>query len=263
MAMSEHVLRARWHVIVLLLLCTTGGSGCAHRIPPTAAQWERGYVVLLPGIEGNGWQFDGLIRGLRDAGVDRAIEVVPWGSRAGQSMENLTNLPKNLERAQRIAAKIEAYQEKHPDRPITLVGYSGGGGLACLAVDALSDDVAMDRLVLCAAAISPRYDLSRALSICRGGVVNFYSSLDWLMVGIGTKSFGTIDRQKVESAGFAGFQDEDGELVRLDGLMQIRYDPDWIWLGHTGGHAGSLSRAWAREVLAGYIDPSVAQKERK
>ena len=253
----------RGYVTASLLLCMAGGSGCAHLIPPTAAQRERGYVILLPGIEGHGWQFDGLIRGLRDAGIDRMIEVVPWGGGAVQSLDNLTNLPRNLERARRIAAKIEAYQKAHPDRPITVVGYSGGGGLALLVVDALADGVTMDRVVLCAAAISPEYDLSKALKVCCRGVVNFYSPHDWLIVGMGTKSFGTIDRQKVESAGFVGFRDEHGDRRRADGLIQIQYDPDWFWLGHSGGHAGSLSRAWAREVLAAYIDPSVTQTMKK
>src|SRR5690606_31690513 len=108
---------------------------------------------------------------------------------------------------------------------------------------------------LCAAAVSPQYDLSRVISRCRNGVVNFYSRGDWFILGFGTKSFGTIDRVKCDAAGRVGFQTEDGRLKTISGLTQIAYDPSWVWLGHNGGHFGGLSRRWASEVLAPIIDP--------
>jgi len=215
---------------------------------------------MLPGVEGSAWQFADTYKGLREAGVDRAIDIVEWGGRPFASLTNLINLPLNRKRAKAIAARIGKYTDEHPDRPITLVGYSGGGGLAVLAVESLDDGVRLDRLILIGAALSPQYDLSIALSRCRDGIVNLYSPGDWIMLGLGTKLFGTIDRVRTESAGHVGFQDAEGQLAKVKGLRQVVWIREWSSLGHDGGHYGWLAQPWARDILAPEIDPALAKK---
>ena len=224
-------------------------------------QFERGYVVMLPGVEGRKWQLAGVVRGLRDAGVDQAIEVSPWARYTFSSLDNLRNLARNRKLARSMADKITTYRRDYPNRPMTLIGYSGGGGLALLVAEMLPDDIKLDRFVLVAAAISPQFDLSQALAHCRNGLVSFYSQGDWLMIGLCTRLFGTIDRVKTDSAGRTGFLDEAGTLREMEGLKQIPYDPNWIRLGHDGGHFGGMSRPWAREVLAPLIENPCKSKE--
>ncbi len=213
---------------------------------------ERGLIVILPGIEGNGWQLGGMVAGLHDAGVDQAIEIVPWGTQPTAMLDNLTNLPANLDRASRIAERLVNYRRAHPRSSITLIGYSGGGGLAVLAVEALPADFVIDRLILIAAALAPDHDLTEARRHCRR-TVNYYSELDLVFLGLGTKTFGTIDRVHADSAGRVGLRDRQGGLLAGDGLMQVAWERDWIQHGHFGGHLDWMSRAWARAVLAGQV----------
>lgn len=233
-------------------------AGC---LPPDITEeqrrFHRGCVVMLPGIESGAWVFRGTVEGLREAGLDRGIEIIEWGDRPFASMRNLRNIEANRDRAARIAARLVVLMGDHPGAPVTLVGYSGGGGMALLAADRLPEDASLDRLILIAAAVSPDYDLSYALERCDKGIVNFYSAWDWFIVGLGTEIFGTIDRKTTAAAGHVGFREEAGGLLERDGLVQIPWSWDWWCLGHAGGHRGWLARRWARDVLAPAIDPAL------
>ncbi len=223
--------------------------GCFQPPDVTDAQLERGCVIMLPGIEGNAWQLEGTYKGLRDAGIDQAIEIIPWGSPPLSSLSNLMDFEENCRRADRIALKIASYRKARPAAPITLMGFSGGGGLAILTLEALEEGVQVDRAVLVAAAISNCHDVDRVLPRCRDSLVNIYSRLD-NVVCAGTALMGTIDRENTVSAGHSGFVDEAGTLLARDKLQQIGWTSDWIRLGHYGGHLGYLAQPWALEVLA-------------
>jgi len=241
----------RWGLVAVAVdLLALSGCGVPDEIAP--AQLDRGYVAMLPGVEGSDWQLRGVFRGLRDAGLDGAIEVMEWGDWPMASLRNLTSYERNRRRAKGIADRLAAYGREHPERPITLIGYSGGGGVALFVAEALPDDVRLHRLILVAAAISPAYDLTRALARC-DRLVSFHSTSDWLLVGVGTRVFGTIDRQRTVSAGFVGFLDEAGAARALPRLEQVAWRPAWLKHGHYGGHIGYLARPWARAVLARYV----------
>jgi len=234
------------------ILAALSGFGCFQPPPVMPDERERGTVILLPGVEGNAWQLKHIYEGLRRAGIEQAIEIVPWGSPPLSSMQNLTDLKRNRERAGAIATKIKSLRAEYPDAPLTLVGYSGGGGLAVLSLEALADGVTVDRTILVAAAISNRYDVRPLLNKSRKGIVNIYSKRDGI-VGACTKVFGTIDRKKTLSAGHCGFVNEDHALVDFEGLTQIEWTPEWRKHGHGGGHLGYLSGDWAKVVLAPLI----------
>lgn len=253
--MRDKTARKQLRSVILAGLATvllSMNAGCFQSPKVTDAQLDRGCVIMLPGIEGHAWQLKGMYEGLRDAGIQRAIEIIPWGSPPLSSLPNLMDIEKNRKRADAIACKIESYRSARPDAPLTFVGYSGGGGLAILALEALHKDIQVDQTILIAGAISNRYDVDRVLPHCRDGLVNIYSRLDPI-VGAGTSVFGTIDRKKVISAGHSGFVDEDGELLKRDKLRQIAWSLEWVKLGHDGGHLGYMSRPWARKILAPLI----------
>ncbi|HPF39198.1 MAG TPA: hypothetical protein P5081_20190 [Phycisphaerae bacterium] len=232
-----------------LLALACSACGCFQAPDVTDAQLDRGCVILLPGIEGNAWQLEGAYHGLRDAGVEQAIEIIPWGSPPLSSMANLVGIEKNRKRADAIARKIEEYRRRRPEAPLTLIGYSGGGGLAILTLEALSKETQVDRAILIAAAIDSRYDIDRVLPRCRDELINIYSRSD-AIVGAGTSVFGTIDRVKTISAGHSGFVDAKGALLERPRLQQLGWTSDWRRLGHYGGHLGCLARGWSREILA-------------
>jgi pimeloyl-ACP methyl ester carboxylesterase len=224
--------------------------GCAAPEPPSLERQERGCIFMLPGVEGGQWQLVPALRGLRSAGIDLEVDIIAWGIQPFGSIANLTDLAANLKRAKEIAGRISAYKKNHPNRPAYLVGYSGGGGLSLLTTEALADNVKLERLILIAAAVSPDYDLSKAMTHCNRGIVNYYSPHDTFVLGFGTRTFGTIDRKNTDSAGQIGFCDADRKLRTVEGLTQIVWESQWANLGHWGGHVGWLAGEWSREVLS-------------
>jgi len=233
--------------------------GCFEPGPMTREQMERGMIVLLPGVEGTTISMCGVVLGLRDAGVDRAIDVVQWGRVPFGTFRNLCNLPRNKQQAKKIAEGIVAYQKAYPQNPVTLIGYSGGGGIAVMAAESLPEGVTVDRIILIGPALSPDYDLTATLDHSKRSVVHFYSPDDWFQLGFGTSTFGTIDRKYVESAGRRGFKDVNGDLLKNEKLEQIAWRPAWRSFGHGGDHWGWLSRRWVCEVLADKIDTSIGE----
>lgn len=233
-------------------------SGCHNPKAPETLHSAKQTVVILPGIEGGAWQLEGTVKGLRDAGIDGEIDVVSWGQRPFGSLDNLTNLEANKARAKTIAERVIGHQRQHPDRPITLIGFSGGGGLAVLVAEALPTEVRIDRIILVGAAVSPQHDLQEARARCKHGIVNIYSIGDWFILGAGTSVFGTIDRANTASAGYVGFQTKDGKLRVEDGLTQIAWQAKWMATGHDGGHIGWLARPWAKKYLASMVTSGTA-----
>ncbi len=237
-------------------------AGCARFEPVTTAQLERGYILMLPGVANKTSSMADMAAGLRDAGVDQAIERDLWGYRPFGELKNVRSLDRNRKWAAERAGKLAEYRRSHPDQPITLIGYSGGGAIALFVCESLPKDVRVDRVILLAAAVSPDYDLTPALEHCRCGIVNLYSHEDWLSCGLLTETFGTMDRKKTSTAGRRGFLDGNGELAARDGLTQIAWTPAWRKLGHGGGHLGYESRHWAREVLTPLIPAACGQAAR-
>lgn len=239
-----------WVVLVALL----PWIGCFQPPSMVPEQLERGYVLILPGVESTTWSMKGIYEGLREAGVDRAIDLDPWGKRPFGTFRNLPAYELNRRKAAFIAAKLAAYHREYPGRPIDVIGYSGGGGMALFAAEVLPEGVTLERIILLGGAVSPGYDIRPALARCREGIINFYSANDWFMGGWATVTFGTMDRKNTSTAGHVGFQDADGHLLQTPGLEQIPWTPAWRKLGHDGGHAGWRAKAWAREILTTRLD---------
>lgn len=234
---------------VSLLVCIAT-AGCARFAAPTQAELERGYILFLPGVAGTESSMIHLAEGLREAGIDRAIDFDVWGDKPFAELKNVRSLELNRKRAAERAAKVAAYQREYPGSPIHIVGFSGGGGIALFLCEALPAEVRVDRVILLAGAVSPEYDLAPALRHCRGGIVNIHSDRDWFDGGMLTRTFGTMDRKYSFTAGHVGFRDAAGGLLEMDGLTQIAWTPAWRALGHNGSHLGCNARAWSREILA-------------
>jgi len=241
-------------VVATFVAIATWQTGCAAPHPQAERSKWPGRLILLPGVDGPGWQLQPVADGLRQAGCAGPIDILEWGQRPFGTIPNLTALRANRRAASELAERIQRDAREEPSRPIVLVGFSGGGGMAVFVAEALEGPVRLERLILVSPALSPQYDLRAAIAHCRRGVVSFYSRGDWLIVGAGTRVFGTMDRRFSPSAGNVGFQDAGGGILRLEGLVQIAWQPDWVLkYGHDGGHFGWLSETWAREVLAPQI----------
>ncbi len=216
----------------------------------------RGYTIILPGVEGTSWYNISVAHGLVKGGHEAAIEIHDWTTgRWPMFVYHLMALERNKAQAQIIADKIVQYQDHYPDRPVTLIGHSGGAAMAVLVLEALPDDRKITQAVLLAAALSPDYDLSTPLARTERGITNFYSAGDVLYLMAGTLALGTLDRQHSVSAGAIGFHTPDNltsdERVRYElKLHQEGYRPEMLWSLNLGGHMGPTGRKFVAEWVA-------------
>ena len=142
--------------------------------------------------------------------------------------------------AKLVAEAVQRFRSEHPEEPVFLVAKSGGSGVVVKALEQLEPE-SVERVVLLAPALSPRLrpDAGPARAV-RREVVVFWSPLDMVVLGAGTRLFGTIDRVRTVAAGLVGFvvpRPDDPEVERIRQyakLRQVRWRP--------GDGVGRLSR---------------------
>ncbi len=241
-------------LFALAVAAATLISGCGPTLSELQLQEKAGLIWMFPGVEGGPLALTDARRAFRDAGVKSRIRTHDYGRPFGL-LANLMAYESNRRAAENIAAQIVEYRVKHPDTPIDLVGYSGGGGMAVMVAEAVAKDVRLHNVILCQPAISPTYNLNKALRRVDGTLVNLYAPNDWFMLGLGTSLFGTMDRQYVSAAGKDGFAEplilDDPQLAKH--FKQQMWTPDLIMKGHGGMHAGILSYGWNRNTVAPWL----------
>ncbi|MBL7141301.1 MAG: alpha/beta hydrolase [Planctomycetes bacterium] len=235
-------------------------DGRPRRLSPylTPERLDRGLVVCLDGVGGYNWLPRLLRRGLDRGGVDAAIVIYNWSvGPLGMWAADLIAQRRNRQMARDLAETIVGYRERMPGRPITLVGHSGGGGLAAWTLEALPEGVAVDRALLLAPALSPRYNLAGALAHVRHRLLATYSWGDVGLMGLGTTLFGTMDRRFGPSAGLVGFRLPPGltagHQAAYEKFRQMGWRPRMIRDGHLGEHTGWTGIRFARRILAPFV----------
>ncbi|MGA2266512.1 MAG: hypothetical protein ABSH10_08805 [Phycisphaerae bacterium] len=166
-----------------------------------------GLVIILPGIEGESALNQDIRRGLLNGGCPYAITIYHWGRPvplAGPLLNQMDILGNRIE-GKEIANRIVAYHKSYPDRPVYVIGHSGGGGIAVFAAEAMPKDASLSGVVLLSASISSAYDLTHALSHCRQGILNIYVTSDVGLLIIGTTLAGNVDGIRGPAAGAIGF----------------------------------------------------------
>jgi len=229
-------------------------AGCRATQPYVApSRLDRGLVIVLPGCEGRGLLNKAICKGLNDGGIDCAIELSDWTSAWGP-LYNLRAEERNRQQAAEIADRIVRYQLAYPDRPVVLVGHSGGGAMAAWTAEAMPPEHKVDGVIMLAVAISPTYMLDQALRNSVRGVISFHSLRDWVLTG--TRLAGTMDGLHGPSAGRVGFQVARAEQRPqiYDKIFEIPWQPEMSQTGHTGGHLGY----GVASFVAAYVSPLVA-----
>jgi hypothetical protein len=241
------------HIVLIGLVMTCAG-GCASLTTPQPQQLQQGLIWMFPGVEGGPAAMDRAYRGLRSGGVTAGIQVYDWNRPFGL-VSNLVSYEGNRKEAARIAAEIINFARQNPYAPIDLVGYSGGGGLAVMVAEALRTEVQLRNVILAQPAISSDYNLCRALRRVDGVMVNFHSRLDFMVLGLGTRVMGTLDRRHEASAGMNGFNVSTAipESSLRSRLVQRAWSSEMIGTGHLGGHAGMLTYGWNKMYVAPYL----------
>jgi pimeloyl-ACP methyl ester carboxylesterase len=223
---------------------------------PGTGNWQlgtqKGLVLVVGGVGGLDLCGFSMRRAVRAARLPYAVELVVWGHGLGRWYSDLSDVAHVDRQAERVGGFIRRFRAEHPGRPVFVVGKSGGAGVAVKALERLEAN-SVERAVLLAPALSPRYDLARALVAVRRELVVFTSPLDVVILGAGTRLFGTIDRVRTFGAGLVGFaapgpdEPDEERRRRYAKLRQVRWQPRMLGLGHLGGHFGTDQPWFLRE----------------
>lgn len=258
--------RRPWLLVVALI---PGAVGCAARAgaaAPRTDEMQPGLVISLGGVGGETIGSRCLREGLKMAGAEHEFEIFHWSrGLEGLYFKDLFDLEGNRERAARLARRIEEHRRTHPDRPVFLVGESGGTGIILFALEQLADEVDVESVVLLATAVSPDYNLAPALRHVRRHLLTTYAKGDALILGWGTRTFGCMDRTYAEAAGKVGFRVPEGlsaeDRAEYAKVRQTEWTWEFLWSGHPGEHLGWNSpwfiRDYVAPVIAGRDPPSV------
>ncbi len=247
-----------WRTAGLCLLAATVLAGCTGISPSeftTEDRLDRGIVILLPGIEGEGPASYAVRRGLADGRVDVALPIYRWG--VPVPLAGLVWNQVDSSRARRVAGdvaeEIVAYRKRYPGRPVHLVGHSGGGAIAVFTAEQLPPDQPIDGIVLLSPSLSSEYDLSLALSRTHKGIVHFWSPDDISLLVVGTTIFGNLDGVHGPAAGARSFTATDGLAGLSSKLHQVRWHEQMAAAGHNGGHMGPTKSPFVSEWVAPWI----------
>jgi hypothetical protein len=250
---------ARRALLTILLLLTI--PGCRHPDPPaplappaptTQQTASPPYILHIPGISGESFVDHTFVRGLRQSFVRNGgaaeVEIYDW-TEQDAGIPALQAYKRNHAEALKIAAMISDHVKADPHRTIYITSHSGGAGLVAWALESLPPDVKVDSILFIAPALSPPYDLSKALSHVKRAAYVFWSDRDVAILSAGTKVFGTIDGFYTDAAGFTGFKiPANADKTQYAKLHQIAYDPAWVRYLNAGDHIGWMETPFAREV---------------
>lgn len=205
-----------------------------------------GLVVVADGVGGLDLCGAGLCLEVARAGLPLGVRVVCWGHGLGRWHADLTRVENHASWASTIVEQVQEFRDRRPKAPVFLIGKSGGTGVVVRVLEALPAD-SVERVVLLAPALSPSYDLTQALRAVRQEMVVFWSPLDLIVLGLGTRIFGTIDRVRSVSAGLVGFRPPpEADYAKL---RQVRWHPEMAPTGNLGGHVGPDNPAFLRKYV--------------
>lgn len=212
----------------------------------------KGLVLVADGVGGLDLCGTGLRYVIGAMKIPYVVRVVHWGHGFGRWHADLTNAANRDLKARQVADEVNRFRERTDGAPVFLVGKSGGTGVIVKALEHL-DENAVDVAVLISPALSPRYELARALRAVRREVVVFWSPMDLIVLGAGTRIFGTIDRVKSISAGLVGFRVpeamDEARRAQYAKLRQVRWRAKMASTGYLGGHVGPDSPAFLRKYV--------------
>ncbi len=216
-----------------------------------APEEGRGLILMADGVGGLDLCGMALKHMVAKSGARHAVRVFTWGHGPLRWHADLTSVAHHEAKAAVLLGEVSRWLEERPGSPVFLVGKSGGTGLIIRALEQLPEE-SVEAVVLLAPALSPTYDLSRALRAVRREAVVFYSPLDVIVLGVGTLLFGTIDRIRSVGAGMVGFRRPpvaDGDADDYRKLRQVRWSPSMATTGYLGGHVGPDLPAFLRKYV--------------
>jgi hypothetical protein len=226
-------------------------------LPPSEPA-ERDLVFVVEGVGGFDIFAPSVHWALNHSGLPHEFRHFVWTHGWGHILKDLQDSPHLALEAEALAAEVSRAKTTFPLRRIYLIGKSGGAALVLGAAEKLPP-ATLERIILLSAAVSPIYDLRGALRATSREIISFYSDHDQIVLGYGTRKFGTADRAFSASAGLHGFlvprdlSAADQNLYRR--LIQVPWTPSMMTEGNFGGHAGTNSPFFLRKEVTPWLLP--------
>lgn len=234
----------RWTCLLILALV-----GCSAQ-KPTEPNPIGPVLIHLPGMAGIQYMDRAWTSSLKDAGLVVTFELYEWTDDEYRNIDALQAVDRNRAEAAKLADRITHLARSDPHRRIILTSQSAGSGFAVFALEKLPGDVQIDTLVMLAPALSPDYDLTAALRHVRRDAYVFTSPHDRIILGMGTRTFGTVDGPRVEGAGLVGFKrPASGDPMQYAKLVDLQYSAAWMRFSNFGDHTGALSSSFAANII--------------
>ncbi len=222
-------------------------------LPEVVGPTDREVVFIVDGV--GGFQAAPLMvrRALIDGGHNLGTMCFDWQFGLwGEIWTDLMWYRRNRVMGARLARKIASFCRDNPKTRVHLFAVSAGTGVAVFALESLRRRRLIDTLVLACPALSPTYNLSAALQ-CVRRCYALISTGDRVVLGLGTRLFGTVDRRFGRAAGLVGFHRPEGlsaaDAAVYEKLRSIHWSPELRGEGHYGGHAGWVSARLLRRHL--------------
>jgi hypothetical protein len=216
-----------------------------------------GLVIAIGGVGGLDLCGIALRYALGAERPDYAFHHFRWGQGFGRWFADLSNVANRERKAELLAETVRRFHARLPGVPIFLVAKSGGAGVLTRALESLEPGT-VERAIMLAPALSPGYDLTAALRAVNRELVVFFSPLDLVVLGAGTRLFGTADRVRTASAGLCGFLEprilkiadpQQTSASPYAKLRQVRWTTKMVATGHLGGHIGPDSPVFLKRYV--------------
>ena len=216
-----------------------------YGVPEVLGSVDREVLFLVDGV--GRFQAGALMtrRALREMNSDIGTILYDWQTPIiGEVLSDLMWYRRNRLMGARLGRKLLTFRRRHPEARIHILAFSGGAGIAIFGLEALRRRRLIETLILACPAMSSAYNFAPALRTVRRCYA-LASHRDRVILGLGTRIFGTTDRKHESAGGRVGFRippdaaDEDVETYAR--MKEIRWTPALKKLGHPGGHTGWAS----------------------
>lgn len=250
---------ARRHIETLFLpILLTAAPGCILGNRPmlvhTGSRNDQ-LTLYLDGAGNYGFGKESVPLGLADAGYQGHVQHYIWTTYLGAVMDQVY-YSHNRREGQKLARRIEAFLDEHPDGQLNIVALSAGTGIAVFALEELQPGYQIENAVLLSSSLSSDYDLTRAIGHVRGYIYFFWSPKDPVLRGV-VPWLGTVDRasRHTPAAGAWGAvpplnaSAKTRQLYR-DHVRNRQWYPEVSQGPWRLYHAGSIDRDVIRDLVA-------------